>query len=321
MEEANADILAQTGSHTRKSIYGLIWNATRRNQIVVVLLAFLVVPLNIAPLELQKVIIDKGILAKDLNLVVLLLGAYLVVAGLQSLSFYFLNIQEGRIQELMSRKLRHQVLRLIRLKGQGKAPNIRPGTVVTIYSLEVDPIGEFAGQSISVPVVEGGIFLAVMTYMIYSEPLLAAVALAFFVPQIILVALFQRRINEQVGKRITILRKGNEEALGLLDGREGFRFTLVAAITRAVYHLRLRIYHLKFLMKYIVLFLIYAARISVLGVGGYLVVNDQTSIGTVVAFMSGLERLIERWNELVSYFRQMSDAQLKYDLVFDALKP
>jgi hypothetical protein len=52
-----------------------------------------------------------------------------------------------------------------------------------------------------------------------------------------------------------------------------------------------------------------------------MVIIDQTSISTVVAFMTGLDRLTERWGELVSYFRQMSDARLKYDLVFDAPRP
>jgi putative ABC transport system ATP-binding protein len=140
---------------------------------------------------------------------------------------------------------------------------------VTVYAMEVDRIGEFVGKAISVPAVDAGIFLALIAYMLFSEPWLAGVALAFFVPQAVLVAWFQRKVNLEVGERIKILRQINEEALGLLDGRKGFSFSFVAVATRASDRLRIRFHHLEYLLKYLVLLLIQAARISVLVVGGY----------------------------------------------------
>ncbi len=307
--------------HAETSIYKLVWKLTRYNQLALVSMAILVVPLSIVPLELQKRIIDQGILEKNVRLMVLLLVAYVAVAGLQALSLYILNMLEGRVHEVVARRLRHRVLRLIRRKREEDLPDVRAGTVVTLYAMEVDPIGEFAGQAISVPTVEGGIFLAVMGYMIYTEPLLAAVALTFFVPQIILVPVIQRRINQRTGNRIKLLRQTTEETLGILDRRPGFGFPFVVMATRTIFALRIQIYRLKYFMKYAVLFLIFASRIAVLGAGGYMVMNDQTSIGVIVAFLTALDRLTARWSELISFFRRMSDARLKYDLVFDILRP
>lgn len=307
------------GADTPPSIYRYIWKATQRSQIAVVALALLVVPLNIAPLELQKRIIDQGILASNLRLTLWLLAAYAGLAAAHAVLLYALNMQEGRIHEGIARRLRHQVLELIRKKRRVPETVARPGTVVTVYALEVDPVGEFAGQAISVPVVEGGIFLAVIGYMLFTEPILALVALAFFAPQAVLVPYLQEKINALTGTRIKLLRGASEEALGVLDGQPSAGLPQVISATRGVYGLRIKIYQLKYLMKYAVLFLIFAARIAVLGVGGYMVMQGETGIGVVVAFLTGLDRLTMRWNELVSFFRRMSDARLKFGLVADVL--
>lgn len=303
------------------SIYGFIWRTTRASQITLVLMALMVVPFTIVPLELQKRIIDQGILKNDVPLLLTLLAVYAGIAALQALLLYVLNVQEGRVHEVAARRLRHRVMALIGEKRKGGAAGVRPGTVVSVYTSEVDPVGEFAGQAISVPIVEGGIFLSIMGYMVFTQPLLAAVALAFFAPQLVLVPVVQFKINQRTSGRIRLLRRASEETLSLLDRRPGGRFPFVAMATRLVYGLRIDIYRLKYLMKYVVLFLIFSARIAVLGVGGYMVMNGDTGIGVIVAFLSGLERLTARWNELVHFFRRMSDARLKYELILDILHP
>jgi len=58
-----------------------------------------------------------------------------------------------------------------------------------------------------------------------------------------------------------------------------------------------------------------SSEITVLLVGGWLVIEGDTELGTIVAFLSGLQRVRDPWRDLVTYFRQVSDARVKYELV------
>jgi ABC-type bacteriocin/lantibiotic exporter with double-glycine peptidase domain len=58
---------------------------------------------------------------------------------------------------------------------------------------------------------------------------------------------------------------------------------------------------------------------AILFVGGWFVVQGRTEVGTVVAFISGLDRVNDPWGDLVNYFREMSTARVKYRMVAKAL--
>jgi len=44
-------------------------------------------------------------------------------------------------------------------------------------------------------------------------------------------------------------------------------------------------------------------------------VQGRTEVGTVVAFVSGLTKVNDPWNDLVTFFRDMTNAQMKYRLI------
>jgi ABC-type bacteriocin/lantibiotic exporter with double-glycine peptidase domain len=59
--------------------------------------------------------------------------------------------------------------------------------------------------------------------------------------------------------------------------------------------------------------------VGILLAGGWLVVQGRTEVGTVVAFISGLNRVNDPWGDLVNYFRDMTNARVKYGLIAAAL--
>ena len=56
-----------------------------------------------------------------------------------------------------------------------------------------------------------------------------------------------------------------------------------------------------------------------LGVGGWLLLHGKTEVGTVVAFISGLNRMNDPWGDLVNYFRDLTNAGVKYQMIAQAL--
>ena len=54
---------------------------------------------------------------------------------------------------------------------------------------------------------------------------------------------------------------------------------------------------------------------TLLFVGGIMVLNGKTEIGIVVAFISGLDRVIDPWRELIAFVRSTSAAKVQFDLI------
>jgi ABC-type bacteriocin/lantibiotic exporter with double-glycine peptidase domain len=49
--------------------------------------------------------------------------------------------------------------------------------------------------------------------------------------------------------------------------------------------------------------------------GGIMVLHRKTEIGIVVAFISGLDRVIDPWRELIAFVRSTSAAKVQFDLI------
>jgi ABC-type bacteriocin/lantibiotic exporter with double-glycine peptidase domain len=59
--------------------------------------------------------------------------------------------------------------------------------------------------------------------------------------------------------------------------------------------------------------------IGILAVGAWLVLQGRTDVGTIVAFVSGLTLMNDPWRDLVAYFRDLTNAGLKYRMIASAL--
>ena len=53
--------------------------------------------------------------------------------------------------------------------------------------------------------------------------------------------------------------------------------------------------------------------------GGIMVFNGKTEIGIVVAFISGIDRVLEPWREMIAFLRSTSAAKVQFDLIESTL--
>ena len=184
---------------------------------------------------------------------------------------------------------------------------------VSIVASEVDRVGGFVGESFSEPILQGGILVAVLGYMLVVEPTIALVSLCFFLPQILLVPLIQRLVNRRALRKVQLVRELGDQIVDRA-GREDYERT-----AHRVYAVRLSYYRWKFFSKLLTNLMNHLAPLSVLMVGGYLVINGETTIGTILAFMSGFERMADPSRQLIAYYRLASDSQVQYRLIAQRL--
>ena len=79
-----------------------------------------------------------------------------------------------------------------------------------------------------------------------------------------------------------------------------------------IYLARLAVFKLKFGLKFVISALQSVAVFVLLFFGGIMVINGKTEIGIVVAFISGLDRVLEPWREMIAFVRSTSAARIQF---------
>jgi ABC-type bacteriocin/lantibiotic exporter with double-glycine peptidase domain len=82
-----------------------------------------------------------------------------------------------------------------------------------------------------------------------------------------------------------------------------------------IYLVRRHVFKLKFGLKFLVSALQSIAVFVLLFAGGIMVLNGKTEIGIVVAFISGLDRVLDPWREMIAFLRSTSAAKAQFDLI------
>jgi hypothetical protein len=72
---------------------------------------------------------------------------------------------------------------------------------------EVEPIGGFVGSSVCEPLLQAGILLSVLAYIVHIDRWMAVAAFTLFLPQLVFVPLMQGAINRRAGTRVWVLRQ------------------------------------------------------------------------------------------------------------------
>jgi ABC-type bacteriocin/lantibiotic exporter with double-glycine peptidase domain len=230
-----------------------------------------------------------------------------------------LNVYRSWAGESAVRWLRNEISRRAQQSNTTLPSDKAGGVEIAMVVAETDPIGSFVGSSFSEPLLQGGVLLAVFGYLVYLQPLMALVGILVFLPQSVLVPLIQGAINRRVGARIWILRK---ISIALVDTVERNATSNKAQAGRVdqVFHLNMGIYQLKFTLNFAMNILSSIGTAVILGLGGYFVIQGQTEIGTVVAFVSGLSKITAPWGDLVNWFRDYRVTHARYGLVVSALR-
>lgn len=307
-----------TGDDTpAATLYGYVWRMSGGHQAGLSLVAIVVAALSMAPLELQRRIVNDAIGGSDVVLLAILAGLYLIAVLAQSGLKYFLRLYQGWVGESAIRYTRGHLVRLnAEHRNAGSETDGGHGKAVSIIGAEVEKLGGFVGDAVSEPLVSAGTLAAILGYMLAVEPVLALISLCFLLPQVIAAPLVQRIVNRLVERRVRLLREMGELVAaetgdGAADGqRGGYKASL-----EAIYRNRMGIYIWKFAGKGITNLMNNLASLSALGVGGYLVIRGETTLGVVVAFVTGFERLVDPSRQLLTFYRIMEQTRVQHRMI------
>ncbi len=307
------------------NVFRYIISYSRNEQVGLVLLGLLSMPVLYATLELPKLIINSALadehvpasfIGYDISQIehlFILCGIFLIAVIANGFLKYIMNVFKGRVGERLLRRLR---LLIVRLWRRGHGPT-RRSEVIPLVAQEVEPIGGFASDAFSLPMFQGGTFITILVFMFAQEPVLGAAALVLLPVQLLIIPKLQRRLNRLSRQRVAELR-----ALGGVLGeqaakveRESTDLILAAGSLRKIETIRINIHRAKFFMKALNNFLTALTPIFFYSIGGFLVIKGSLTLGALVAVLAAYKDFSAPLKELFGYYQSMEDVRIRYEEV------
>jgi len=280
------------------------------------------VPLSMVPLELQRRILEDALGRRDMAALIWLSAAYLTVMVVQGGLKYLLNVRRGRLVEDMVRRLRLGIYVASLAPPPADADPERPpaerGALVSMVAAEAEHLGGFAGESISVPLLQGGTVIVVLGYLFWVQPMIASLAVLLLLPQAIIVPLVQQTINRLARRHAKLVRKLGDHIVKPQSEAQGrvHRFRWLAD---ASFSVRMAIYRIKYLLTMLGNFLDALGPLGVLFVGGLVVLYGRADIPTLVVFITGFQRVMDPWDQLINFYRTAATGAMNYRLIIDTV--
>lgn len=290
-----------------QSLFTFIWSVSARQQVVLIAIALFVAAMELAPVELQRRIIDGAIEDQNLAALVTLCALYLAVIVAHRAAKLALRAVRSAVAQDVLNAARVRIYERTEDK-KSCTEHDTGGARVSVLGPEIEAIAVFSGNAYSDLAVKGGTILGLIGYMAFTEPVLALLSVPFLLPQLYIVPRVQAHINELSEKRVsqrrtlndTIMEEDDETFVSL-----GWRLRCLGVdITWWKGMARLTVNGLNAL-----------APLAVLSYGGYLVIEGETSVGVVVAFLSAFQRLADPLRDLLDYYRDASLTMTRYRLV------
>ncbi|MCE8510409.1 cyclic nucleotide-binding domain-containing protein [Ruegeria pomeroyi] len=323
------------------SLFSFIWKHSKRQQIALLALTVISFPFLYATLELPKRIINDAIGAQvdridlwgvelsQIEYLFALCLAFLAMVILSGLMKMKINTMKGVLSERMLRRLRYQLIARMMRFPRAYYTNTSQGELVSMITSEAEPMGGLMGDAVAQPVFQAGQMLTIVTFLFMQNVWFGLASVALIPLQAWLIPRLQRQINLLNKARIQQVRRLSSEigesAAGIADLRTngGWRYRLAQITDRLgrLYDIRFRIYQKKFFMKFLNNLISQMTPFLFYSVGGYLAIKGQITVGALVAALAAYKDLSSPWKELLTYYNQVQDMSLRWQVVTERFAP
>lgn len=308
---------------TKVRLFSWVTSRHRGLQFLLLLIILVTVASRVAPLELQKLIINDAIGMQDVDRLLLYAGLYIFIVVLAGVLKYVINLIQSYIGQQTLREIRRQLFNHIISLPLPFFRRTPPGNVINSMITELNPVGDFIGQAISTPLVNILTFLSIVGFMFYLNPILAAMSMVIYPATLIFLPMLQRRMNNAnrrrmqsnqdisavIGESIGGVQEIHGNASFQLEDRKFGKFV------DAVYKNAFTVYAYKYGIKFYNNFFQSLGPFILFLVGGYMAIQGNMDIGAIVAFLSAYEKLYDPWKELMEFNQTYQDSTVRYSQV------
>lgn len=336
-----------------KSIFRYILRYSKRQQLNLTLLAAVSFPFLYAFYELPKQIINKAIQANpedfprnielfgldatslgapevgQVSWLILLCGLFLILVIINQGFKYIINVYKGLTGERMLRRLRFDLYSRVLRFPKSTFRNMSQGEIIPMITAEVEPLGGFIGDAYAQPAFQGGQLLVILGFLFAQDPIMAAAAVALYPIQLYIIPKLQRRVNLLGKERVRLVRQLSDRIGESISGVEEIHVHDASRRERAefsrrlgaIFDVRYKIYRQKFVIKFLNNFIQQLGPFFFYSIGGFLVIDGELEVGTLMAAIAAHKDLAAPWKELLNYYQMQADSRIKYEVVISQFAP
>ena len=279
------------------------------HQVWVCLIAVALAVVDLIPIELQRRIVNEVVDSQNVPVLLQYGAVYLALVLTHKFGKFVLKMYQSWLAESARLYTRQHLVSLYGKESDGD--DGRSGRAVSIVGSEAEKLGGFVGEALSQACVNITMLVGVLAYMLVVEPRIAAFALAFLVPQALITPFMQRRLNDLVAKRVQYLRDLGDEISQNGEAQQDHAQQFLPKI----FNNRMKYFALKHALKTALNVLNGLGPFTVLIFGGYLVMQGETEVGIIVAFISGFERMSNPVRELITFYRVAAQAAVQHRMI------
>jgi len=323
------------------TIFAFTWRHSKKEQALITALTFASFPMLYALLMIPKEIINSvqttsgntadilGHAISLLDYLLILCGAFLTLVLVNGLLKMGLNTLKGIVGERLVRRLRHMLLQRLLRFPLGQFQEVSQGELSSSVVAETDPLASFFGEAIAQPLFQAGTMATVLAFMFMQDPLLGLATIAIVPLQAYVIPKLQYQIKLLGKERVRRARKLAEAIGETTETIREIRTNGTQAVTLAglsdhlekIFQVRLRIYKKKYFVKFLNNTLNQVTPFFFYSVGGYLVLSGDLSIGALVAAIAAQKEFVAPWKELLVYYQNSVDSQIKYAQIVEQYSP
>lgn len=324
-----------------ESLFKYIWRYSKPQQFAVLGLTIASFPFLYMALQLPKVIVNDAIGGNNfprqyfsiefgqISYLLVLCAVLLALLVVNALFQMSINTYKGIMAERMLRRLRYILYELILRFPVKHFQKVSPGELSSMITAEVEPLGEFIGDSFAMPVFQGGTMATILVFMFAQEWMLGVAAISLVPIQAYIIPILQRRVNalgkERVRRARIMSGRIGESATGINDVHTNAASNhMLAHFSRhlgGIFYVRFMLYKKKFFMKALNNFLNQLTPLMFYSFGGVLIINGDLSLGSLLAVLTAYSRFSTPWKVLLKYYQRMNDANIKYQVLVEQFGP
>lgn len=308
-----------------RSLFSWALGRNIKLQLLLLLIIIVAVVARVVPLEMQKRIVNEAIKLKNVDLLVLYCGIYLAAFVTASGLKFGINALQSIIGQNTLAEMRRHLYSHILTLPQSFFRKTQSGLIVSSMTSELATAGDFVGMAIAVPLSNVLTLLAFAGYLLWLNPLLAAVSFSIYPAVLLVVPPLQKRVNRYNKQRVDANRSYSgrigESVEGIHEIKANAAFTIESRyLGERIERLRkIRIiWNLyRFAVKVVNNLFTNFSRFLIFALGGYLALKGRLELGALVAFLSAQEKLYVPWKELIRFYQAYQTAAVTYQRTMD----
>jgi len=324
-----------------KNLFKYIWQYSKAQQFAVLGLTIASFPFLYVALQLPKIIVNDAIDGKNfprqyfgfdleqITYLLILCAMLLVMLMINAVFQMSINTYKGITAERMLRRLRYLLYERILRFPVKHFQKVSPGELSSMITAEVEPLGEFIGDSFAMPVFQGGTMATILVFMFAQDWMLGLVAVSLVPVQAYVIPILQRQVNKLGKERVRRARilsgRIGESATGINDlhanAAASHMLAHFSSHLGGIFTIRFQLYKKKFFMKALTNFLNQLTPLLFYSFGGVLIINGDLSLGALVAVLAAFNRFSTPWKVLLKYYQRMQDANIKYEVLVEQFEP